>query len=109
VITVNVVPLAESHVEDLARAFAALGWTGKDAALFRRYVAEHDAGARAALVASAGAEVAGYVTVLWDSGYLPFRQAGIPEISDLNVLPRFPPSPYRHGHDGCGRVPDRSA
>ena len=31
----------------------------------------------------------GYVTVLWASGYGPFRDAEIPEISDLNVLPRF--------------------
>jgi ribosomal protein S18 acetylase RimI-like enzyme len=32
---------------------------------------------------------AGYVTVVWVSGYRPFAQAGIPEIQDLNVLPQF--------------------
>ena len=32
---------------------------------------------------------AGYLTVCWISGYAPFRAAGIPEIVDLNVLPRF--------------------
>ena len=31
----------------------------------------------------------GYVTVIWDSSYRPFRDAGIPELSDLNVLPQF--------------------
>jgi ribosomal protein S18 acetylase RimI-like enzyme len=32
---------------------------------------------------------AGYVTVVWVSGYRPFAEAGIPEIQDLNVLPQF--------------------
>jgi GNAT superfamily N-acetyltransferase len=26
---------------------------------------------------------------LWRSAYLPFREAGIPELSDFNVLPQF--------------------
>jgi hypothetical protein len=30
---------------------------------------------------------AGYACILWRSGYEPFRQAGIPEIADFNVLP----------------------
>ncbi len=34
-------------------------------------------------------EFAGYVTLDWRSPYPPFRGAGIPEVHDLNVLPRF--------------------
>ena len=30
---------------------------------------------------------AGYVTIVWSPGYAAFREAGIPEISDFNVLP----------------------
>ena len=89
VIVVSVEPLDPEGAEEIPRAFAPLGWPGKDAGLYRRYLAEQDEGMRDALVASAGSLFAGYVTVLWRSGYLPFRDAGIPEIQDLNVLPRF--------------------
>jgi ribosomal protein S18 acetylase RimI-like enzyme len=34
-------------------------------------------------------EIAGYLTVRWESDYPPFREARIPEIVDLNVLPAF--------------------
>jgi GNAT superfamily N-acetyltransferase len=39
------------------------------------------------LVAWDGDTFVGYVTVVWNSGYAPFRAAGIPEIADFNVLP----------------------
>lgn len=81
--------LSPAHVGEIPQAFAPLGWPGKDAELYRRYLAEQDSGARNGLVASVGARIAGYVTVRWRSDYLPFRDAGIPEIQDLNVLPAF--------------------
>jgi GNAT superfamily N-acetyltransferase len=87
--TVQVGPLVPGHVEEIPRAFAAANWPGKGAGLYRRYLTEQDDGTRAVLVASADAQFLGYVTVMWGSGYLPFREAGIPEISDLNVLPQF--------------------
>jgi GNAT superfamily N-acetyltransferase len=86
---ISVESMSSAHAEELPHAFAALGWPGKGADLYRRYLAEQDDGVRVALVASAGSLLAGYVTVLWRSGYLPFREAGIPEIQDLNVLPQF--------------------
>jgi GNAT superfamily N-acetyltransferase len=89
VTTFRVEPLAPRHVDDIPRAFAAVGWPGKEADLYERYLAEQADGARIGLVAAADAACLGYVTVIWDSGYLPFRDAGIPEISDLNVLPQF--------------------
>ena len=88
-INVKVEPLAPAHVEEIPRAFAAVGWPGKNASLYRRYLAEQGSGARSVLVASADGRVLGYVTVLWRSGYVPFCDAGIPEVSDLNVLPQF--------------------
>jgi GNAT superfamily N-acetyltransferase len=89
VIAVKLEPLAQAHIEVISRAFAASGWPGKDADLYRRYLAEQDGGTRTGLVAVDGTAVLGYLTVLWRSAYLPFREAGIPEICDLNVLPQF--------------------
>jgi GNAT superfamily N-acetyltransferase len=40
-------------------------------------------------VAHAGELFAGYLTLRWESRYRPFREAAIPEIQDLNVLPDF--------------------
>ena len=57
--------------------------------LYRRYLAEQGYETGVGLVASADTQCLGYVTVIWSSGCLPFRDAGIPEISDLNVLPQF--------------------
>lgn len=45
--------------------------------------------ARTVLVAFVGRDFAGYVTVVWTPSYPPFLAAGIPEIQDFNVLPRF--------------------
>jgi len=89
VIAFEVRPMVPADVESIPRAFAALGWPGKDAGLYRRYLGEQDRGSRSVRVAAAGSECLGYVTVLWDSSYAPFRDKGIPEISDLNVLPRY--------------------
>lgn len=74
--------------EPLSAAFTALGWD-KPRSQFERYVKEHVAGQRVAIVAEVGDEPAGYVTVVWRSSYPPFADAGIPEIVDLNVLPAF--------------------
>ncbi len=78
----------------LVAAFAALGWD-KPASLFEGYLAEAAAGDRVCLVAVRDGGPAGYCTLVWRSGYPPFREAGIPEIKDLNVLPD-------HRRHGCG-------
>jgi len=69
----------------ISRSFAAQSWT-KPPALFRLYLTECDAGLRAAQVAECAGQFAGYVTIVWKSEYAPFRDAGVPEIVDLNVL-----------------------
>jgi GNAT superfamily N-acetyltransferase len=81
--------LTPADIEEIVAAFAALGWPGKDRAQYQRYVAEQAAGDRVVLVARDGGEFAGYGTVVWQAGYPPFRAEGIPEVQDLNVLPRF--------------------
>jgi GNAT superfamily N-acetyltransferase len=88
-------PLEASDVQPIAAAFAAIGWD-KPASKYERYLAEQRRGERVVLVALVAGSVgerdgrfAGYLTVVWRSGYPPFREAGIPEIVDFNVLPHL--------------------
>ena len=72
----------------MAKAFRAVGWD-KPMSQFERYLEEHENGSRHVLVTEVQGEFAGYVTVIWESGYQPFKDEGIPEIQDFNVLPKF--------------------
>jgi GNAT superfamily N-acetyltransferase len=81
--------LSTADPTTIAQAFAALGWPGKTVDQYRRYLDEQTAGTRAVFVALFAGDFAGYLTVRWTSTYEPFRATGIPEIQDLNVLPRF--------------------
>ena len=81
-------PLEERDIEPMAAAFRALGWD-KPRSQYERYLAEQRQGRRAVLVALVAGDFAGYLTINWNPGYRPFREEGIPEIQDFNVLPRF--------------------
>jgi len=83
---VEIRPLRADDPPVMAEAFARLGWD-KPRSLFERYLTEQASGDRPVLVAEVDGTFAGYVTVLWRSSYPPFADAGIPEVSDLNVLP----------------------
>jgi GNAT superfamily N-acetyltransferase len=79
----------QSHdINPIAAAFAAIGWN-KPASQYERYLAEQEAGQRIVLVALMDDVFAGYVTIIWQSGYPHFRAENIPEIQDFNVLPHF--------------------
>jgi GNAT superfamily N-acetyltransferase len=80
--------LKETDIQSIAAAFAELGWD-KPAAQYQSYLTEQQAGLRVVLVATVDGIFAGYVTIMWASGYAPFLEAKIPEIVDFNVLPRF--------------------
>lgn len=80
--------LTEADIEEIAAAFAALGWH-KPASQYLRYLQEQRAGQRVVLVARCDGLFAGYVTIVWHSTYQPFREAKIPEIADFNVLPAW--------------------
>ena len=86
----NMLPIRELTAADgpvIVRAFSALGWHRSEEE-YRRYYEQTVRGQRVVLVAEDEAGFAGYVTIEWASGYPPFREAGIPEIADFNVLPR---------------------
>jgi GNAT superfamily N-acetyltransferase len=80
--------LEADDVQPIASAFAAIGWN-KPASQYERYLAEQQRGERVVLVAFLHGAFAGYLTIAWQAGYAPFREAGIPEIMDFNVLPHL--------------------
>jgi GNAT superfamily N-acetyltransferase len=84
----EITPLSPEDPEVFAAAFEAIGWH-KPAAQYLRYLDEQTADQRPVLVARVDGVFAGYVTVVWEPTYEPFREAQIPEIQDFNVLPRF--------------------
>jgi len=72
----------------IAAAFAAQGWV-KPQAQYESYLADQEAGRRVVLIREVNGLFAGYLTVVWESWYESFRQRGIPEVSDFNVLVAF--------------------
>ena len=72
----------------IAAAFTEIGWN-KPQTQYETYYQAQQAGECHVFVALVDEQFAGYVTLFWETSYEPFRQAMIPEIRDLNVLPRF--------------------
>ena len=70
----------------ITQAFDSIGWD-KPASLFEGYLKEVEANERLIWVAFTQDRFAGYITLKWQSLYLPFKAQNIPEIMDLNVLP----------------------
>jgi len=85
---VEIRPLRYDDIIPIAKAFADLGWN-KPASQYEGYLSEQDSGQRLVLVANINENFAGYLTIVWESSYPPFRESGIPEIVDFNVLPKF--------------------
>ena len=86
--TLTIRPLESRDVAPISAAFNSLGWY-KPHSQYERYLSEQQRGVRTVLVAFVGGDFAGDVTIVWTSSYPPFLIAGIPEIQDFNVLPRF--------------------
>jgi ribosomal protein S18 acetylase RimI-like enzyme len=80
--------MLESDPPTIAAAFSAQSWN-KPVSQYLRYWQEGIQGTRLVLLAEYAEEFAGYLTIVWESDYPPFRQAGIPEIVDFNVLCKF--------------------
>ena len=80
--------LLPSDTADISAAFALLGWN-KPASQYERYLDEAALGIRTTIIARLDRAFAGYVTIKWNSDYPVFRDATVPEVQDLNVLPDF--------------------
>ena len=85
---IQIRPLRELDAEPISAALADLGWN-KPVSQYQRYFFEQERGRRPVLVAFTDGVVVGYVTVMWESDYPPFRSENVPEVQDFNVLPRF--------------------
>lgn len=86
--TITIKILSASDIADIVDAFGKVGWL-KPASLFDGYFQEQLSGKRMMWVARMNDQIAGYVTLKWESLYSSFATAHIPEIMDLNVLPAF--------------------
>lgn len=78
----------EQDGEMISRVFASIGWN-RSVSEYHKYYKEQCAGSRIVLIAFVNDDFAGYVTVVWQSDYPYFKKNNIPEIQDLNVLPKF--------------------
>jgi GNAT superfamily N-acetyltransferase len=85
---VQIRPFDSKDIPEMARAFDEIGWN-KPASQYEVYLAEQTFRLRDVYVATIQGQFAGYLTIAWKSSYEPFRTAGIPEITDFNVLPKF--------------------
>jgi GNAT superfamily N-acetyltransferase len=72
----------------VSQGFADQGWD-KPVSQFLRYLREAEQGLRVVLLAEYEGQFAGYLTIVWESSYPPFRTDGIPEIVDFNVLKKY--------------------
>jgi GNAT superfamily N-acetyltransferase len=80
--------IAEMDCPIISSAFAAQGWD-KPIEQYLHYWQESLEYKRVTLLAEYDGQFAGYVTIVWESDYPPFRAAGIPEVVDFNVLIKF--------------------
>jgi len=80
--------LLKEDIPKIVSAFAEIGWD-KPASLYQTYLEEQEKRLRCVWIAFKEGTFAGYVTLKWQSEYLPFKAKDIPEISDLNVLPEL--------------------
>jgi ribosomal protein S18 acetylase RimI-like enzyme len=85
---IEIKALSPWDFEEIAAAFGELGWN-KPKSQYEAYYAEQTAGARSVLIARLKGEFAGYVTIKWTADCASFLTNRLPEIQDLNVLPRF--------------------
>lgn len=84
----NLKPLTAADIPIIVSEFNQIGWN-KPASQFEKYLQDQNNEIRKVWVAWLGKDFAGYITLLFHSDYFPFKEKNIPEINDLNVLPKF--------------------
>ena len=77
--------LTSDRVDWIQSAYARLSW-GKRNGYFRDCFAAQERGDMVLLVVRTDDELHGYLKVVWQPTYAPFREQNIPEIQDLNVV-----------------------
>lgn len=87
----DMIRVSEIDKEDagqLCHAFLGTAWE-RPLNHFDGLLAEHESGLRTVLVARLDNQLAGHASIFWKPAYPYFRSHGIPEIQDLNVVPRL--------------------
>ncbi|SMF84141.1 Acetyltransferases [Paenibacillus uliginis N3/975] len=72
----------------ISASFKEQGWN-KPVDLYLNYLEEQKNGDRVSIIAEVDNTFAGYVNILWNSYYPSFKDKGIPEINDFNVLIKY--------------------
>ncbi|MEM9919527.1 MAG: GNAT family N-acetyltransferase [Bacteroidota bacterium] len=72
----------------ISQAFSEQSWN-KAVSQYQLYVQYQEQGIRDVIIAEFEGVFAGYLTIHWKSDYTAFREKGIPEVVDLNVLKKF--------------------
>ena len=80
--------LVDEDAEIISHAFAEIGWN-KPARQYRDYTQQQQTGQIIVLVAEWEDDFAGYLKIVWKPAYAYFKEQAIPEIQDLNVLPKY--------------------
>lgn len=81
--------LEAQEVGPVGSLFSDIVYWKDTTSVLKSYFNEQLKGERVVLLGYFDKDFAGYVTILWRSGYPPFVEKGIPEINDLRVLPAF--------------------
>jgi GNAT superfamily N-acetyltransferase len=80
---VSIAQMVEPDIAAIADTFERWHKTVRQ---YEEYYVQQQRRERDVLVSKLGGAVVGYVTLLSVSGYPPFREQGIPEVADLNVI-----------------------
>jgi len=72
----------------LAHVFRGSPWD-RGPGHFERRLSQHREGTRVVLVGFVDGRLSGHGSLVWQPEYPPFRESGVPEIQDLNVVPQF--------------------
>ncbi len=79
--------MAREDIDLISSTVSAAGWNDHPRSLYENYAASQEADRRVVLLAFWEGELAGFLTVIWESNYPPFRDEGVPEVNDFGVLP----------------------
>jgi GNAT superfamily N-acetyltransferase len=94
-------PLTRDRVDWLRHEFETLAWP-RSPGYFAACFDQQERSEIVLFVARAGEDLLGYLKVVWQPDYPPFRESRIPEVQDLNVVP----GQRRHGV--ASRLMDRA-
>ncbi len=81
-------PIQKEDCFKISEAFTKQGWD-KPVSQYQTYFAWQKAGKRDVIIAEIDGTFAAYLTIKWESDYLPFKERKIPEIVDFNTLKKF--------------------